>query len=389
MKIIRYENPEVTNVTTTLLESTDFDKDKLKVGNTSNFNVDDILLIEDVGNEKNEIVYITSIDNNEITVTPKLVLPHERNTSITKLNYDKFKIERSDAKDGTYEKITEQILDYANPHNIIEYFDMSEGASDKLFYKVIYYNSITEDALESDVLHLEMNYGYIDVDTFRAETGFLENEVSDSEIERAIYHSIEFIQDDAFVTHEFEGGHDSMFNIETRYEFADWNGDGIVDKKDMIIYEYDYNTTIRRYLGSKVSKIMPKSKKIFFKEQVPTKMNQTLVMKIPLTFKRYDEVRSALATISKLIATNWILRNVDINKVRNGITNWNAGGTSVTRDTNAIQESINNNLRKAKSLINQIRKIYSRPTKLRTQASMLNYRTRDRAFIQNIPSRRW
>lgn len=374
MKIIRYNNPDPTTTTTTLSTAIEYNDTELVVADASSLSVDDFILLEDIGHEKCEIVQITVIDSNTLTTTA-VTLPHDASITITKLNYDKATIEKS-TNGTTYTDLVEQDLNYADVNNCIQYFDDDVDASDSLYYKIYYYNSSTTTEDLQATLHNEENYGYINVDKFRAETGFTTAEVSNAEVERAIYTSLEWIQDNAYVYHEFDGPQDSVYSILTNMEFADWNGDGVIDKNDIIIYEYDQENLMRRYLSNKIIKVNPDTKKIFFSEQVPISSSNNLVIKIPVTFKQYKDIRGTLQQISKLIATNYILMNVDTSKIKNGVTSWTAGGTSVNRDLSNLKDSIDKNVKNALRLLAQIEKMYTRSTKLRTTYSSLNTRGR-------------
>lgn len=375
MKIIRYDNPQVTQVTTSLKNDVDYNSEEIEVLLATSFNVNDYILIEDAGNELCEIVQITNKNGNILSITPT-TLHHKTNATITKLNYNKFKITKSSTEDGSYSEVAEDDLDYSNPHNIIFYTDEDINASDKLYYKVYYVNTHTSTEDLQATLHNEKNYGYIDVDMFRAETGFTPQEVSDSEIERAIYHSVEWIQDNAYVYHEFDGNRDNTFNINTHLEFADFNGDRLIDKNDFLVYEFNPTTLIKTYLNHKIIKILPRSKRIIFNSTIPKNINNQLVLQIPLTFRKLENIKSSLATICKLIGTNWILRNVDTSKIKGGITSWTAGGTSVNRDLSTLRQSLECNLNDARRILTQVCKIYIKSTKLRTERSSLNQRQR-------------
>lgn len=383
MKIIRYDNPEPANITTSLSVEVDYNSNTINVLNGSFFAEDDFLLIENVGHEKCEIVKILSINVNELTITPT-TLPHSINTTITKLYYDKYKIKKSPTLTGLFVDVHVGDIDYSNPHNIIYYIDNDVNASSNLYYKIYYYNSETEVEVEQTVLNKERNYGYIDIATFRAETGFSENEVSDAEVERAILSGLEWIQDNAYVYHEFDGPRDSVYSINSNMEFADWNGDNVVDKYDILVYEFDSNTLMRRYIGNKIIKVLPNSKKLFFSEKVPITPTNQLVIKIPMTFKKLDDIKNTLANISKLIGTNTILKDIDTTKIKQGITSWTAGGTSVNRDLGNLKDSIEKNYEMAKRLLTQVCEIYVRNTKLRTSKSSLNNRLRYSNRYSNI-----
>ncbi len=371
MKIIRVDNPEVTTVTSSLLENIEYNSTELSVNNIEDFNINDILLLENVGYELCEIVYITNITDKLIVTSTQY--SHKSGILITKLNYDKYKIMRATSEVTDKILIKEGNINYADVYNCIYYIDNTYDASDSLYYYVYYINSITETETLASTLHNENNYGYISVSNFRAETSFTSSEISDSEIEKAIFNGVEYIRD-MYRNQEFTGNQDTIFTIDTKMEFADNRGDNIIDKYDIIVFEYDLNTAMRTYLSHKILKIIPASKKIIFKENVPLNPNNQLIFQIPLTFKTQEDIKQTLATVNKLVATNWILQNVDTSKIKSGITSWNAGGVSVNRDVNNIRESVDKNLKLAKYYLERINKTYIEPTKLRSRYSDLNRR---------------
>lgn len=385
MKIVRYKNPNVTTVKTNIISDIDINTTEIEVVDSSSFSVGDFVLIEEVGHEYCEIVKISNITGNVLQVSTTN-LPHINNTFLTKINYDKYIIQRS-YDNETYVLLHTGELDYSEVYNNIFYIDESADASDKLYYKVLYYNSETATTDEQIILHNEKNYGYITVDEFRRDTSFSKAEVSDSEVEKAIYKALEWIQDNAYVYHEFNEGIDNTFVILSNLEFADWNGDSVIDKNDVIVYEFDQRTLTRRYLSDKLVKVFPKSKKLLFSETVPTNPANQLVIKIPMTFKQLGTIKATLAAVSKLIATNHILRDVDTSKIKGGITSWNAGGTNVNRDLSSLENSINKNLETARRLLTQICKLYTRRTTLRTEQSSLNVRQRYNSFYTSVSRR--
>ena len=375
MKIIRYDNPETSTTITRTANDVKYNDSEIIVEDITGLSIGDFLLLEDIGHEKAEIVKILGINGTTLTISPTTI-HHAPNTILTKLDYDKFKITKSAEKTGTYTEVVIGDLDYSNPHNIIYFVDDSIDSSDLLYYKLFYYNSETDVEIEQKIFHKDNNYGFINIEKFRQETAFTESEVVDSEVERAIYTSLEWIQDNAFTWHEFDGPRDRTFSINSPLEFADWNGDNNIDKYDMIIYEFDPRTLMRRYLGNKLIKVLPNSKKIMFSENVPINVNNQLVIRIPMTSRKLETVKGTLANISRLIGTNYLLQNVNTANIRTSITSWNAGGVSVNRDIGSLQSSIEANLATARRLMSQVCKTYMRATKLRTDVSSLNYRQR-------------
>ena len=385
MKIIRYELPEVTSVSSVTLAEIEHNEDVIIVEDSSGFSVDDFILIEERGSEYNEIVKITAINNNNISYTPNNKFPHSEGSIITKLNYDKFKIIRAD-KNGLYKKvIVEQELNYANSYGIINYIDDTENASDNMTYKIYYVNSETStEDLQTTIL--EDTISNLSIDEFRRDSTFTTNQVLDSEISSALRAGLEWIQDNAYKTTIFETRQqNTTFTLNLNgMVLCDWNGDNEIDKNDMVVYEVETGTGKKYCLNHKIIKVFPLSNRILFKETVPTKHDRELVFLVKTTFRPLEEVRTTLKTIIKLVATNWIMRNVDTSRIKSGITSWSAGGTNVNRDVSAIKDSVDKNYQEAQRLLHQLLKIYMKPNKLRTTYSSLNWNMRNRGgFIGN------
>ena len=387
MKIIRYDNPAVTDVSTSSTPSLSRNDTSIICNDASSFSAEDFVLFEEVGHELCEICQIDSIVGNTIELVKGLQYPHDASTTITKLNYDKCIIKYSSYETGTYTTLATLDLDYSNPHNSIEYVDSRKDASDLVYYKIYYYNSSTETETLATTLHNEDNFSYISIENFRQETGFTESELTDAEISVALFNALEWIKDNAYNVVTLQSYvQDNIFELDLDgMEFAHWTGNKILTKYDFEIYQYNTSTNYITYLTDKLIKINENSYKLIFSETIPSD-NEVLYIKVPVTFKRFSEIRNVLANISKLIAVNYILRNVNISKIRNGVTSWTAGGTSVNRDTSSVDAAIETNLKQAKKLLEQILKVYMKRTPLRTERSSLNRKSSRYAGNIKFPS---
>jgi len=375
MKIIYFDNPIPLDIGTRLLSKVEANSNTLNVENASIFSINDIILIEEVGCEIFEIKEIKAINENTITLNSPVAYDHNFLTKVTKLNYDKLKITRGASLNETFTDIYEDYINYADEHNRLVYYDRDLIANDEMYYKVYYLNSVTGAEVLGATLHKEDNFSYISVDKFRQQTGFTEDEASDGVIIDGLINALEWIRDNAYFVQTLKGAEpDTTFTLDLDgMEMADWNADRKIDKYDLVAYEHDNESEINTYITHKIVKVIPDGHKIFFLDKVPTP-GKTLFLTIPVTFKKYNEIQESLAEISKLLATNYILQNTSINKFRQGITSWNAGGTSVSRDPSALSQSIENNLNSAKQILDRIVKLYAKPSKLRTTYSSLDRR---------------
>jgi hypothetical protein len=388
MKIIRYNLPEPTTTTTTTSAVLSVSDTSFAVADASSFSADDFILFDIRGSEFNEIRKIDGIVSNTITITEGVELPHDSGITITKLNYDKYKITKS-SDNVTYTDVVTGDLDYYNQFGKIEYKDTSVGASDSLYYKIYYYNSESETESLQDTLVNENNYSYISIDEFKSETGFTSDDLSDDEISNALLYAVEWIQDNAYNKIRLTTtSADTLFELDLNgMEFCDWYGEGSITTNDVEVYEYDAENYIRYNINYLIAKIFPDTKKLVFKESVPRDGRElTIVAKVG--FKTLDDSKQTLRNISKLMATNYILTNVDTSKIKNGITSWNAGGVNVNRDLNSVKDSVQKNYEQAKTVLNNILKIYMKITKLRTRYSSLNstYSGNNRGVSFRTPS---
>jgi len=373
MKRIKYVLPDITTTTTTSNGAVEVDDTTIIVDDVSSFSQDDIILIEERGCELNEIRSISSISGSTFTLSAGLTFPHKDEITITKISYDEYKIEKSEVG-VTYIEFATGNLDYSNKYNNIEVLDDTTTGSDNYYYKVYYVNSVSVTEAFQATLNKEENFSFISLTAFRAESKFSTADVTDATMAAALYSGMEWIQDAAFNTMTLTTtDQDNIFDLELEgMNIADWFGEGEVNKKAVVVYEVsnegDYLNYSKNYL---ISKILQDTRRIVFKSDLPTS-NRTLIMKIPVTFKPNDEIAVALRSINRLIATNYILMNVDTSKIKSGVTSWSAGGTNVNRDLNALRDSIDKNISEANRIISSVLKIYMKKTKLRSRRSSLN-----------------
>ena len=378
MKIIFYPLPEPTQTLTHVADDVSYGDVIFDVLDASALSVNDFVLMQERGSEYNEIVKIAAIDNNELSIPqPGVTLNHSVNILVTKINYDKYRIYSSPDND-VYTLIKEDLLDYSNKYSSIHFID-DEG-NDNLFYKIYYYNSHT-DTEDLQATINDNTISNISIDEFKRDSTFDSNTLNDAEISSALRAGLEWVQDNAYKTTIVETmQQDNVFTLDlSGMVFCDWNGDNSINANDMIVYEEDRQGN-RYYINYLINKVLPNSNRVLFKTLVP-RDDRLLVFNIKTTFKPLDEIKTTLKTIIKLIATNWILRNVDTSKIKGGITSWSAGGTNVNRDMNAVKDSVDKNYQEAQRLLHQLLKIYMQPTKLRSTYSHLNWNQRQSNFL--------
>ncbi len=117
------------------------------VKNASDFTNTDRIQIGTGGHEKTEIVSTSATTATTITTGPTLY-PHDANSPVTRLRYDKVKIYRStDGSDGTYSLLATVDID-VDQAELTTAYDDTTGLS-SYFYKVSYFHSLS--TLESSL----------------------------------------------------------------------------------------------------------------------------------------------------------------------------------------------------------------------------------------------
>lgn len=373
MKKVLYPNPETTETKTTLSQTVAVGDNSIVVANGTGFSVGDFILIEELGHELNEITRILSINGN-IFSTLEMQYPHEKiGVNIIKVSYNQYRIKRS-IDNITYQTIATNDLEYSQEQNKIEYND--NDGSDELYYQIYYYNSLTDTEDLQATLHKEKNFSYISADDFRAETGLTTEYVADNLIYDALRSGVEWIQDKTVVTKAVQSSsQDTLFELNDVYPpyVADLNADGVVDKNDIIIYEYDNNRKMRTYRHNNIVKLLPNNPpRLLLNKVLPTQGN-TLIVEVPCTYREIQDVKSTLRTVNKLIAVNYVLINKPIETLKDVVTSWTSGGESINKDPSSVQSFIDSNIQQAQSLTDNIlTKFYVQKSKLRTTRSSLN-----------------
>jgi len=381
MKEVFYRNPEVTALKTTTNETLEYGETAITVADSSIFSANDFVLFEDQGNEYNEILKISTVDSpTQITLSGEIQYPHVSGISITKLDYDKFMIEKS-IDGASYTELVRESLDYSNKHNRIEYYD--DLGLDSYYYKVYYRNSHTDTNVQQTILNNEDNFSWITLAKFQSQSG-LDSQYSDFAIE-ALRFGVESIRDDLFFQKVLSTtDRDVQFDLNLEgFKLADNDGNREIDKDDMIIYEYDIENNIKTFLNHKIVRVFVDNPKIVFKERVPTP-GRILYIEVPVAQVKYSDYKRSYEAINKLYAINYLLGDKTPDVVKNAILDWTAGGTSVTRNPSITEEIITKNEEKIKTLMKDLMlKTYLKRTKLRTRRSSVSAKGVQGSFGNN------
>lgn len=120
----------------------------LTVRNGDRFSANDRIMIGEMGREKTEIVTVSAVNADNVTLTVGTTLySHEADDPIYVLRFDQIKFYRADTLTGTYSILATVALDVDNADLRTRYDDTTGTSSN--YYKVSFYHSI--DMLESDL----------------------------------------------------------------------------------------------------------------------------------------------------------------------------------------------------------------------------------------------
>lgn len=129
------------------------------VRNNNGFNNDDRIMIGEMGSEKTEVVTVTAVNADKVTVSVGATrFPHSTDDPVYVLRYDQVKFYRATTSGGSYSLVSGGTvdLDVDNNENVTRFDDTSGLAS--YFYKVSFYNS--ESTLESSLSDAYPGTGY-------------------------------------------------------------------------------------------------------------------------------------------------------------------------------------------------------------------------------------
>ena len=117
------------------------------IKNNDRFATNQRVLIGEMGQEKSEVVTVSSVSGDTTIVTGATQFAHEADTPIYILQFDQVKFYRSATEDGSYSVIATVDLDVDNAKLTTSYDDTSGTSTN--FYKIALYHSIS--AVESQL----------------------------------------------------------------------------------------------------------------------------------------------------------------------------------------------------------------------------------------------
>jgi hypothetical protein len=114
----------------------------LAVINNNTFAADDRIMVGEMGNEKTEIVTVSSVSGGTAILSGATVFSHEVDTPVYRLRFDQIKIYRSTTgSDGVYSLLATLDVDVDN-QDLNTYYDDTSGTS-SYYYKTTAYHSVS------------------------------------------------------------------------------------------------------------------------------------------------------------------------------------------------------------------------------------------------------
>lgn len=124
----------------------------IEVKNNNRFTANDRIMIGKMGQEKTEIITVSAVNANGITLTTgATVFSHSADDPVYVLRFDQVKFYRATSSGGTYSVISTQSLDVDNADLQTKYDDTAGTSSH--YYKFTFYHSIsTVESAFSDII---------------------------------------------------------------------------------------------------------------------------------------------------------------------------------------------------------------------------------------------
>lgn len=361
MKVITYPNPDLKDMEYTIIaEDITAGATVLKVINTEGYEVDDYIVIEQVGCEIAELGQIGTIDTvSQITLKAGIKFAHGKLTPIRKTYFNQAKLNRS--SDGTtYSTIDTINIKWEDHNNQIVISDSS--GSDDYFYQIEYFNSENSLSIKSSPIKTMTPTGYLTIGEFKEESGIRGN---DNVISRALFYGAENIKRKLFTAREFKStveGTKFELPVES-LEFADRNLNGEIDTTDFTVWE-EATDGVRTYVTSDISAIDVDRHLITFTNTHPTD-GKTLVFEFELTYRKLTEFFELLRRLNTLYAVSYIFRNIPIGRLQTGIGSWSLNGVNINFEATQVSDTVKENKAEIDSILSDIAKVYTRKTRMR------------------------
>lgn len=359
-KIIDFQNPDITKTEITYLSaSINAGLGVLTVQSTADFSVNDIVVIEDVGNEKCEMQKILNVASiSQLTLDNNVVFNHEIITPIRKSYYNQMRLYRS-TDNVTYTLIDTKNIDWQDKYNKTTFVDNT--GSDAYWYKVEYYNSYNLNSKMSDPIKTITQPGFITVDEFRDMTGI---KGTDEALAKIIRTGAEALARRLYTFRIYQST-----QVNTQHfldvgvlELADTNFNLQIDKEDLLAYEADADG-VRTYVTANITSVDKDRHLVLFNSVYPTN-GKTLYIEYHLTFRKISEMQETWKRLNALYSANYFLKTVPITKMQRGIGSWTLNGVTINFDGGELRNVTAENEKEIANLINLLMRFYSRPTRI-------------------------
>lgn len=371
MKIIQYQLPDISKMEVTKLENSAVAGSlTLTVENSTDFAVNDYIVIENVGNELAEMRQISAVPSAVgITVGAATTFAHQEETCIRKTPFNQARIYRS-ADNVTYNIIATLDLDWQDKWGLITYIDNT--GDDSYYYKVEYWNSTTNAGIISGAIKTQTQTGFLTIDQFKEETGIIGNDLV---ISQALAYAAEQIKRHLYTKKQWQYGDnpaDTSFNIPVNepdgcyastLEFADANMDGILDKNDFVVWEEDTDG-VRTYVTSDINNVDIDRHIVTFTNPHPS-TDKKLVFEYYLTTRKFGDYAAKFRRLSQLYAMNYVYSTNIGKRMQRGISSWTLNGVNMNFDMNTTKQVMDMNEKQIKMLIEELQGVYIRTTRMR------------------------
>jgi len=378
MKVIKYPNPNLADLEVTQLASDHAALvTTLTVINTTEFAVNDYIIIESVGNERCEMRQVLTIPTISTMTVAATSFAHGKLAPVRKSLFNKIRLYRS-ADNITYALIDTRDVDWQDMHNQAVFVDPT--GSDSYWYKVEYYNTTSTLSQFSSPIKVPTIYGYLTVEQFKNLTKI---EGEDEFIAQALDCGAKQIRIKLYAPGKFvttARGLTQEINTEN-LEFADANLDGKINKEDFVVYEQAPDGT-RTYVSSDITGIDIDRRILTFGSEHPTG-SKSLAVEYFGTQRQLEDYAAIVERLNTLYAVNYIFQNIPFRRMQRGISNWSINSVTVTLDLTGLKGIVDANKKEINALIQNWQCVFTRGTTGR--APTIKRYTFIKSTLQTVP----
>ena len=164
---------------------------------------------------------------------------------------------------------------------------------------------------------------------------------AEKDIIRHIFLSKDFLSSDSTTSHSL-----GFFTM-------DIDGSSVVDTGDVDCFEFDTDNNYYD-LNTSLTEVNSREQKVKFDIPVPTN-GRNFHIEYKTGRERFDKMLTELKELEVLKTANWFFNKIPIQKLQQGVSNWNINGVSVSFDTTAMKDTSDANNARIKELSMQLR----------------------------------